>query len=60
MTGDALHCEGENMQLIIENEGDFLFQLKGNQPTAFTEAQRIAATGSPLLPATQRIAGTAG
>ena len=60
VTGDALHCERENMQLVIENDGDFLFQLKGNQPTAITEAQRIAATGSPLLPATQRIVDTVG
>lgn len=58
VTGDALHCERENMQLVIENDGDFLFQLKGNQPTALTEAQRIAAAGSPLLSARQKIAGT--
>lgn len=49
VTGDALHCERENMQLVIENDGDFLFQLKGNQPTALTAAERIAASGSPLL-----------
>ena len=60
VTGDALHCERENMQLVIENDGDFLFQLKSNQPTALTEAERIAAAGSPLLPAKQKIAGTAG
>ena len=48
------------MQLVIENDGDFLFQLKSNQPTALTEAERIAAAGSPLLPAKQKIAGTAG
>lgn len=58
VTGDALHCERENMQLVIENNGDFLFQLKGNQPSALTEAQRIAANSSPLLPAKQKIAGT--
>jgi len=60
VTGDALHCERENMQLIIENDGDFLFQLKGNQPTARAAAERIAAGGSPLLPAKPKIAGTAG
>jgi hypothetical protein len=60
ITGDALHCERENMQLVIENDGDFLFQLKGNQPTALAEAERIAAAGSPLLSATRKIAGTAG
>jgi len=60
VTGDALHCERENMQLVIENNGDFLLQLKGNQPTALAEAQRIAASGSPLLPAKQKIADTVG
>lgn len=60
VTGDALHCERENMQLIIANDGDFLFQLKGNQPTALAEAHRIAAAGSPLLAATRKIAGTVG
>ena len=60
ITGDALHCERENIQLVVENNGDALFQLKGNQPTALAEAQRIAACCSPLLPARQKIAGTAG
>ena len=60
VTGDALHCERENMQLIIAHDGDFLFQLKGNQPTALAEAHRIAAAGSPLLAATRKIAGTVG
>ena len=26
VTGDALHCERENMQLVVENGGDFFFQ----------------------------------
>jgi len=60
VTGDALHCERENIHLVVENNGDALFQLKGNQPTALAEAHRIAAASSPLLPATPRIAGTAG
>ena len=60
VTGDALHCESENIQLVVENGGEVLFQLKGNQPTALAEAQRIAATGSPLLSATRRIGVTAG
>ncbi len=60
VTGDALHCERENMQLVVENGGDFLFQLKGNQPTALAEAGRIDAAGSPLLPARAKNADTAG
>ena len=53
ITADALHCEPESMQLVVENGGDFLFQLKNNQPTAFAQAGNIAAGTSPLLPATR-------
>jgi hypothetical protein len=58
ITGDALHCERESMQLIVENDGDFLFQLKADQPTALAEAGRVAAGGPPLLPAARGIAVT--
>lgn len=58
VTGDALHCEKENLQLVVENDGDFLFQLKGNQPDALREAERIAATAPPLLPASPKNAAT--
>jgi hypothetical protein len=60
VTGDALHCERESMHLVVENGGDFLFQVKEGQPTAMAEVRRVAASGSPLLPATRRIAGTGG
>ena len=52
VTADALHCEPESMQLVVESGGDFVFQLKKNQPTAFDQASKIAATAAPLLPAT--------
>ena len=58
VTGDALHCERESMNLIVENDGDFLLQIKGDQPTALAEAERIAASDTPLLPATLGLAGT--
>ena len=60
VTGDALHCERESMHMVVENGGDFLFQIKGGQPIAMDEVRQVAASGSPLLPAAQRIAGTAG
>lgn len=60
VTGDALYCERENMQLVVEHNGDFLFQLKANQPSALAEAKRIASADSPLLPASLKIAGTVG
>ena len=51
ITADALHCERESMQMVVENGGDFLFQLKGNQPNALEQAVKIAAIASPLLSA---------
>jgi hypothetical protein len=51
VTGDALHCERESMQLVVENGGDFFFQIKDDQPTAMKEVRRVAAGPSPLLPA---------
>lgn len=59
VTGDALHCERDNMLRVVENDGDFLFQLKNNQPLAFAQACATAAAGSPLLPAKPRTAPTA-
>jgi len=53
ITADALHCERESMHLVVENGADFLFQLKSNQPTAFGEAVKIAASAAPFLPATR-------
>jgi hypothetical protein len=58
ITADALHCERENMQLVVENGGDFLFQLKGNQPNAFDQAVKIAAVTTPLFPVKAPIAAT--
>ena len=55
ITADALHCEFESMQQVVGKGGDFLFQLKNNQPTAFGRAEKIAATPPPFfLPAHAR------
>lgn len=40
------------MHLVVKNGGDFLFQLKNNQPTAFGEAVKIEAAAALFLPAT--------
>lgn len=49
ITADALHCERESMQRIVEAGGDFLIQLKANQPHALERAQTIAASQPPLF-----------
>jgi hypothetical protein len=51
ITGDPLHCERESMQKIVEKGGDFLFQLKDNQPKALEQVEKIGASASPLLSA---------
>lgn len=32
VTADALHCQGETAQLILDRGGDYLFRLKSNRP----------------------------
>ena len=51
ITADALHCERESMHQVVEKGGDFLFQLKNNQPNALERAVATVAATSPLLPA---------
>lgn len=53
VTADALHCEAESMRLVVKHGGDFVFQLKNNQPKALEQAVKIASTASPFLPATR-------
>jgi len=38
------------MQMVVEGGGDFLFQLKGNQPKALKAAEKTARAASPLFP----------
>jgi hypothetical protein len=58
VTADALHCERESMHLVVENGGDFHFQLKNNQPNALERAIATASIGSPLLPAKASMSST--
>jgi hypothetical protein len=60
VTGDALHCERESMQMVVEAGGDFLFQLKGNQPRALEAAEKVAGSGAPLFSARPSSPGTGG
>lgn len=60
VTADALHCEPESLRRIVEGGGDYLIQLKDNQPKALQRAKAVAATATPLLPATPTIAATDG
>ena len=48
ITADPLHCQKETAHLIIEKGGEYLLQIKANQPTLL-ETARTATRGSPLL-----------
>ncbi|MCS6245792.1 MAG: ISAs1 family transposase [Opitutus sp.] len=47
VTADALHCQKDTARAIVERGGDYLLQLKGNQPKMHAYAQ---ACEGPLAP----------
>lgn len=50
ITADALHCQQGHARSIVEKGGDYLLQIKGNQPTLLQQAQGLDAIGkTPFL-----------
>jgi hypothetical protein len=49
VTADALHTQKATASNVVENGGDYLFQIKGNRPNLHQYAQQVAPTISPLL-----------
>ena len=50
ITADPLHCQRKPARVIVEKGGDYLLQIKGNQPKLFQQAQALdALLGTPLL-----------
>jgi predicted transposase YbfD/YdcC len=43
ITADPLHCQRLHARTIVEKGGAYLFQIKGNQPKLFKQAQQLAA-----------------
>jgi hypothetical protein len=43
ITADALHCQKQTARLIVERGGDYLLQVKGNQPQLENTCQTLAA-----------------
>lgn len=55
VTGDALHNQRETAQIIVEQGGEFLLQVKGNQPSLQDKTEKcIAAKGSPFFAKTKK------
>jgi len=51
ITGDPLHCQRQHARTIVEKGGDYLFQIKGNQPNLLKQAQGLdALKQTPFLP----------
>jgi hypothetical protein len=47
---DALHCQKATARVIVEKGGEYLLQIKANQPTLLQQAQAAGAVSAPLLP----------
>jgi Domain of unknown function (DUF4338)/DDE_Tnp_1-associated len=51
ITGDPLHCQRSHARTIVEKGGDYLFQIKGNQPNLLKQAQGLdSLQDTPFLP----------
>lgn len=51
ITGDPLHCQRHHARTIVEKGGDYLFQIKGNQPNLLKQAQGLEGLpDTPFLP----------
>jgi hypothetical protein len=50
LTADPLHCQRGHAQSVVAKGGDYLFQIKGNQPKLLGRAQKLdALPGTPFL-----------
>ena len=58
VTADPLHCQRKTARVIVEKGGDYLLQIKGNQPKLFKQAQALdALKGTPFLSRPPRATG---
>ena len=48
VTADPLHCQKQSARMIVEKGGDYLFQIKGNQPNLYKVAQQETMASPPL------------
>jgi hypothetical protein len=56
ITADPLHCQRAHARTIVEKGGDYLFQIKGNQPKLLAQAKKLdALAGTPFLPTAKAV-----
>ena len=53
VTADPLHCQRQSARMIVEKGGNYLFQIKGNQPNLYKVAQQEV-LASPFYPSNPR------
>ena len=49
VTADPLHCQRELARAIVEKGGEYLAQIKGNQPNLLRHARALCDGRDPLL-----------
>ena len=55
VTADPLHCQRAHARTIVEKGGEYLFQIKGNQPKLLQQAQGLdGLKDTPFLPTPSR------
>jgi hypothetical protein len=58
VTTDSLHCQDETAHgIVLDKGGDFLLQIRDNQPTLHALAQTKLERATPLLPRPKAITG---
>jgi predicted transposase YbfD/YdcC len=58
ITADPLHCQRKTAARIVEKGGDYLLQIKGNQPNLLKQAQGLdALQDTPFLPTASQAMG---
>lgn len=56
ITADPLHCQRKAARTIVEKGGDYLLQIKGNQPRLLAQAEGLnGLKGTPFLPTPRRV-----
>jgi hypothetical protein len=51
ITADPLHCQRAHARAVVDKGGDYLFQIKGNQPNLLKQAHGLdALKDTPFLP----------
>lgn len=58
ITADPLHCQRAHARVVVEKGGDYLFQIKGNQPKLLVQGQKLdALKDTPFLNTTKAATG---